>query len=379
MGRLELTLSPKNFHNHNCKRIQQGEVWVGFEPQGTILKSCICVGFHHAEKGIGAISHITGFRDDGGHHVHGALMELRKGLRRHGLEFSDCQCFLLGGAARARHVFDSIVQELQEQGIRYKALDILGNFHRKFVFEPAAGRITLYKKLQSEIADEAKKTYSSDRNYKCFHDPKRRLITGASLFFRNDLLLNAIGDVALPDLMKRAKRLHVWCAGCSNGMEAYSAGIIILDWLENRGLSSSGFKILGSDISAEALGTGQKGEYRVSEQGVRKNQTLFKKYTERIDAHNIRMGPELKSHITFKQRDIRIGSRRHLFELVICDHVMQYFSPEIQLEMLGPLANAVQPGGYAYISSPSPVIAEQIAQTYGFKILERHFYHKPRG
>jgi len=88
------------------------------------------------------------------------------------------------------------------------------------------------------------------------------------------------------------------------------------------------------------------------------------------------MGRRLKEVVYFKQRDITAGSRRHLFDLVICDHVLQYFSPEMQLEMLHSLATAVYPSAFLYVSSPSSMIAEELTGKFGFTRLARSFYGK---
>ncbi len=374
MRRVRLTITSENFRRHDGVRIQQGETWIGPEAQGTILKSCICIGFYQSERRIGAISHITDFHRQGGHHVTGALDALEAGLRDHGLRFSDCACFILGGATKARHVYDGVVAELTRRGIAFDELDVLGDFHRKFLFEPATGELLLYKKSQEEEAANSRSMYSSDRSFQCFHDPKRRLITGASLFFRNEHLIGFLQNTILPDLLGRGKRLHVWCAGCSNGMEVYSTAMLILEYLDRKGLTGVDFRILGTDISAEALDIARQGQYPLSERAQEAYQDLFRKYMERPDVNQVLVGPRLRKHVVFIQRDIREGSRQHKFDLIICDHVMQYFSADIQTEMLAPLVRAHMPGSFAYISSPSPIIREQMERTYHYQTLNRHLY-----
>jgi chemotaxis methyl-accepting protein methylase/chemotaxis receptor (MCP) glutamine deamidase CheD len=369
-----LTITTENFRRSDAVRIQQEKTWVGPEPQGTILKSCICVGFYQPDRRIGAISHITDFHRQGGHHVTGALEALEAGLRRHGLEFADCGCFVLGGATRARHVYDGVVAELTRLGIPFNELDVLGNFHRKFVFDPATGELFLFKKSQEEAVEDSRSIYSSDLSFQCFHDPKRRLITGASLFFRNESLIGFLQNTILPDLLEHGKRLHVWCAGCSNGMEVYSTAMLILEYLDRKGLTGVEFRILGTDISTDAIEVARVGRYPLSERAQETYHDLFRKYMVRSDANQVEAGDRLRRHVVFIQRDIREGSRQHKFDLLICDHVMQYFSAEIQTEMLAPLVRALLPGRFAYISSPSPVIREQMERVHGYRTLGRHLY-----
>jgi len=374
MQRVRLTITSENFRRSDAVRIQQGETWVGPEPQGTILKSCICIGFYQPERRIGAISHITEFHQHGGHHVAGALEALEKGLRKHNLALSDCTCFILGGTTTARHVYDGVVAELTRRGIAFEELDVLGNFHRKFVFDPGTGELLLLKKSQEEAVKESRALYSSDRSFQCFHDPKRRLITGASLFFRNEQLIGFLQNPILPDLLGQSKRLHVWCAGCSNGMEVYSTAMLILEYLDRKGLTGVDFRILGSDISDEAIEMARAGLYPLSERAQESYQDLFRKYMERPDTNQVLVGPRLRRHVVFVQRDIREGSRQHKFDLIVCDHVMQYFSADIQTEMLEPLVRALLPDRFAYVSSPSTIIREQMERTYGCRTVGRHLY-----
>lgn len=377
MKTLQLKIVSEDFHAHSAQRIQQGEVYVGTEEQGTILKSCTCIGFYNAGKSIAAISHITGFSQDAGHCAEGALQAMKKGLRKHGLDFSDCECFLIGGATRARYVFDQVEATLRAAGIRYKEFDILGDFHRKLMLDPKTGLITLYKKSSQAATQKARAMYSSDSSFKCFHDPKRRLITGASLFFRNASILKLIPEKVLPILLGQSNRLHVWCAGCSIGMEVYTVEMIILEYLTRNGHATDGFKVLGTDIAPDAIETAKRAEYPVSEKAAQTHKKYFDKYTTRLDRNTICMNPELTHRTTFMHRDLCQGSKNHKFEIIICDHVMQYFSAELQLEMLPSLTNALQPGGFAYISSPLPVLATELLDKQGYERVARHLYRKP--
>jgi len=77
-----------------------------------------------------------------------------------------------------------------------------------------------------------------------------------------------------------------------------------------------------------------------------------------------------------QQSEISAGSRRHRFDLVICDHVLQYFSPETQLEMLHSLATAVYPSAFLYASTTSSTIPEELTAKLAFTCLARSFYRK---
>lgn len=376
MGSVQLKIVHREFRKFKGTRIQQSEVSAGPDKQYTLLKSCVCVGFHHATKCLGAISHVTGLSSEGGHSVRGALRTMQRKLARFDVDLRECDCFVIGGTDRARHVYDQVVAELRAREIAYQELDVLGQAHRKILYDPATGIITLYRRSDDNMWAETRKIFSSDRPHSDFQDQRCRLIVGPSLFFRNESMLTHIKKDVLPTILKRGKRFHVWCAGCSIGMEVYSVAMIVLEWPRRHWKANVDFRILGTDISSEALEVASKGEYSVNERAMQSHPQLFRKYTERIGAHNVRMGRRLKEVVYFKQRDIGAGSRRHRFDLVICDHVLQYFSPEIQLEMLHSLATAVYPSAFLYVSSPSSIIPEELTAKLGFTCLARSFYRK---
>jgi chemotaxis protein methyltransferase CheR len=372
---LKFEVVPSAIQDYHSVRIQQGHVHVGPEPQQTYLRSCVCVGFYHPTRHLGALSHITGFSEHGGHAAPTAVREIESRLARYGLRLADCECFVIGGAAIARHVYDSAVHELRHRGLQFRELDVLGSFHRKLLLNPKDGKLELFKS-QTASSPQSEPTFSADSSLKCFHDHQRRLFTGASLFFRNPDLLQCLRDIVIPSVVRSFERCHIWCAGCSTGMEVYSVGMVALDSLARSRQAEFELRLLGTDISEEALAQGRLGEYLFTEQAKDSHTELFHRYCERVDARTVRIGAELRSRVSFRQRDIREGSRRHRFELVVCDHVLQYFTPEVQLEFLQGLLTGVRPGGFIYVSSPSNRIRDALLTSGEYEMLARSFYSR---
>ena len=373
MSALKFEIVPSVIKDYHSVRILQGQVHVGPEPQQTYLRSCVCVGFYHPTRHLGAISHITGFSEQGGHAAPAALREIEHRLAPHGVELADCECFVIGGAELARHVYDSAIRELRHRKLPFRELDVLGSFHRKLLLSPKDGNLQLFKS-QPATSAKADTTFSADPGLNCFQDRRRRLFTGASLFFRNPELLQCLRDVVIPSVVRTTECCHIWCAGCSTGMEVYSIGMVALDALAGSKKPQLNLRLLGTDVSEEALAQGRRGEYALSKRVEGNHANLFQRYSERIDSNTIRIGPELRSRVSFGKRDIRDGSRKHLFELVVCDHVLQYFTPEIQLEFLQGLRTGVRPGGFLYVSSPSSQIRETLLATGEYEMLARSFY-----
>lgn len=372
MSSVTLKTMRQQFHRFTARRVQQGQVAAGKTAMGTVLGSCVCVGFFHGAKRIGAISHITGFDCADAHSPAGALDALAAALENEGAAVAECACFVLGGSDKQRHVYHATAEELARRDIPFTELDVLGQWHRKLVFEPATGEVWLYKGETLHTASEGPEARAR------FQDPKRRISTGATVFFRNQPFLDFLCREGFPALLPEAGRFHIWCAGCSIGMEVYSLGMVALDWLRQHRREAD-FRILGTDISDEALQTARAGVYPMAMQHGTPYAGLLDRYTEALPNRQVRIGPVLRRAAVFKLRDIELGSRRHRFEVVVCDHVLQYFTEAQQYPLLQALSRALAPGGYLYVSTPSTDVARAIPKRFALESRGRHIYQKPAG
>ncbi len=115
MGSVLLKIVHRGFRKFKATRIQQSEVSAGPDKQYTVFKSCVCVGFHHATKYLGAISHITGFSSDGGHSARGALRAIQRKLARFGVDLRQCECFVISGTKRAIQSHSQLFKKYTEK------------------------------------------------------------------------------------------------------------------------------------------------------------------------------------------------------------------------------------------------------------------------
>jgi len=376
MSKLRLENVSVDFHRFATTRVQQGETVASHEPIGVILKSCVCAGFYHDGKKIGALTHITGFRKQEAHHAQGALDAVARELRREGLQLKDCECFIIGGADRSRHVYEDVISELTRRGLKPVFEDALGRYHRKAALDPATGIVTLYKRPDTSSSSAPIPSRSSDDSaYGRFSDPKRRVVTGASLLFRNARLLEAVRTTVVPYVLRHSRRFHIWCAGCSSGMEAYSVAMVVLNAFQTMGASIP-FKVLGTDISEDSIATAERGIYLQHSTIAARYAPVLSRYMEKREDRYVSAGALLRSIVSFQKRDIAAGSRRHRFEFVICDHVLQYFDTSTQWIFLESMASALQPGGFLYASTPSHVVQHEIPEHLNVKELERHLYQR---
>lgn len=370
MAPVTVTLATQDFRLAGEVHIAQNAFHVGPEPQYTVLRSCVCAGFYHTASRTGAISHYTGQDISGPASIRRMIDGIEAGFRARGIELADCTCFLIGGSERCPAPFHQVQRELRRRNISFQTYDHLGLFQRKLRFDPETGQLRLFKKPGAETTGY----YTPRETLQHFNDPASRIATGATVFFRNPELLAFLQDYVLPAATETG-RLHIWCAGCSIGMEVYSIAMVALDWIK-RHRAALEFRVLGSDISNDALDTARAGVYAVGKQVIDQYRPLMNAYMEPASPSTLRVGTELRRYALFKQRDIAEGSRRHLFELVVCDHVLQYFTETKQHEYIARLLHAVRPGFYAYISTPIAAVSRHIVSVHDCESVEKHFYRR---
>ena len=102
---------------------------------------------------------------------------------------------------------------------------------------------------------------------------------------------------------------------------------------------------------------------------LRKDLILFESHCELIECESTDEVDEVLEEI---------DSAGKIPALIICDHVMQYFTPDIQFEFLRRLAAAVRPAGFLYASTPSAQIADQTTTRFPFERIDR-LYVASRG
>lgn len=179
------------------------------------------------------------------------------------------------------------------------------------------------------------------------------LTTNVTKFFREKHHFDHLQRTVLPQLVARARRggqVRIWSAGCSNGQEAYSAALIILQMMPD--VLDHDFKILASDIDPNMVAEGRAGLYSdVAVEDVPaelKNRWLQK----------VRDGGELKWQVPEEARELVAFRELNLFarwpmkrpfDVIFCRNVAIYFDKDKQAELWARFANTLLPGGHLYI------------------------------
>lgn len=175
--------------------------------------------------------------------------------------------------------------------------------------------------------------------------------TNLTHFFRENHHFEHLTKTAIPEILEKNsknKRLRIWSAGCSSGMEPYSIAMTLRSAF--RDVDSWDAKILATDIDTNMLERGASGIYPSEEYDniPERFKNEFVKLNQQKD--EMVMSDKLKKLIHFKRLNfIEPWPVRGPFDIIFCRNVVIYFKKETQKIIFNQFANVLKTGQYLYI------------------------------
>lgn len=341
----------------------QGEVCVGTALMATYVGSCVAVIFYAQEKRIGGLTHITGFGPRGkAHHPDEAICKALRAMQKLGVNRNEIRCYLIGGSDSTEDILNQTQVELGRQGLRGVLIDTQGRYHRKLFFFPEKGEVYLrrkdsvsspVKRTQQErpvVSLRASNPIRGDENpHTVFCDVTQAKATTATRLFRNEEMFQALREIVLPPLFDDPRGLIpcIWSAGCSSGEETYSLAMVAANEFERRKRPMK-LRLFGTDINPDRLALARAAEYLCLPDTLEpKYRTLLSKYSHRQSA-SIAIDRRIRSCVHFGRFDIRARPKKHTFDFIVCNHVLQYYDMPGQLHILGNLTSVLRKNGHLY-------------------------------
>ncbi len=172
--------------------------------------------------------------------------------------------------------------------------------------------------------------------------------TNETYFFREGGHFDALRQWILPELFKRKRRVHIWCAGCSTGEEPFTLRILLA---EDQGVRWAGeADIIATDISSEVIEKARRGVYKQHAVRLVPPEMLVRYFTAAPDGSyrlcdEVREGVELRVHNLLRDQP-PAGP----FDVIFCRNVMIYFDKPTQKRLVDEyFAEALDPQGYLCI------------------------------
>ena len=184
-------------------------------------------------------------------------------------------------------------------------------------------------------------------------DERRRMIsaltTNVSHFFREAHHFDILRNEVFPPLISRLRengRVRIWSAGCSNGQEAYSIVMTLLDMAPD--VAGKDIRVLASDIDPIVLEKGRSATYDDhSISGIPAD--LAKKFLEQGQGGK-RLVPAVRNLISFRELNLHgPWPMKGQFDITFCRNVVIYFDPDAQNKLWKRFATALTPGGWLFV------------------------------
>lgn len=207
-------------------------------------------------------------------------------------------------------------------------------------------------------------------NFKQYHDRVLEDQTGKELsfllqaistnvtsFFREQKHFDFLEDRVVPEVLDQYNTtsertyIHLWSAACSTGQEPYSMAISLLENVSNP--SNYRIKVLGTDISHEALRSARRGVYR--EKDVEDMDKIVRdRYFEKIQKNGetmYRIKTRVRNlvkygHLNLNGRSFPFSKK---FDVIFCRNVTIYFDKPVVQNLINRFERYIKSGGYLFM------------------------------
>jgi chemotaxis protein methyltransferase CheR len=234
--------------------------------------------------------------------------------------------------------------------------DVFNNLRRFFFMKTGNSLsekkryLVLYRLAHLVGPDKEYKTYR-DLCQRVHSDPDgpeaERLITllttHFSYFFREPDHFDFFREV-LSRYGSRFHELRVWSAACSTGEEPYSLAITALDCL---GAEAIRIKILGTDVSSEAIDKARKGIYNESAIEGKMETGRIHRWFDRDQAGKYRVKPEVRALVRLKEFNLlEPFPFNKRFHVIFLRNVLYYLGQDARADLMKKLTASLVDGGY---------------------------------
>jgi len=160
----------------------------------------------------------------------------------------------------------------------------------------------------------------------------------------------------IPDLIDRRSNggaskipIRIWSAACSHGQEVYTIAIVLRELLGSA--EKYDIRLLGTDISPDAIARASRGIYNKIEMGRGIEAPLMARHFV-SHPEGWRVRDEIRALAAFRNANLlRDFSSLGQFDIIFCRNVAIYFSAEDKAHLFARMERSLAPDGYLIIGS----------------------------
>lgn len=196
-------------------------------------------------------------------------------------------------------------------------------------------------------------TLLEDQNHKEFTHFINAITTNLTSFFRENHHFEMLANEILPDIMQRnqsSKKIRIWSAGCSTGMETYSIAIVLKEIIPEH--QDWDVKILATDLDTNVIDTAAQGIYQADRVTGVSDERMARWFMQGQGANEdkLKVSKELRQMVTFKPMNLlQPFPFKGPIDIIFCRNVVIYFDKETQKVLFDRFANIHANSSYLFI------------------------------
>ncbi len=188
-----------------------------------------------------------------------------------------------------------------------------------------------------------------------------------SEFFRIPDKFDYLAANVLVPMLTKTRELRVWSAGCSNGAEPYSLAMLLEE------MAPLGrWSVLATDVDRTTLARAQRGDKYAPADVRNVSERRLARFFDR-DESGYRVKESLKQRVKFKVHDLLRDPFETGFHVILCRHVVIYFTEEAKDLLYRKIADSMVEGGVLFVGG-TEIIPR--AKEIGFETMGVSFYRK---
>jgi two-component system, chemotaxis family, CheB/CheR fusion protein len=203
----------------------------------------------------------------------------------------------------------------------------------------------------------------------------RDLLANVSGFFRDPGAFDILSAHVFPKLVRNRNLgtdpIRVWVPECSTGEEAYSLGIVLLEYVRSRKESETTLnpvQIFATELSENSLERARSGIYPEAALGKVSPERLKRFFAKMEGRYQI--NGETRDAFVFAKQDVTNDPPFSRLDLITCRNLRTYLNPALQRRVIPLLHYGLKPGGYLMLGGAGSLSAftdhfTQVEKKYG--------------
>lgn len=234
-----------------------------------------------------------------------------------------------------RKIFVLLRARMQIDFSNYKSSTVMRRIQRRMMVQKSEN-IDAYARFLQDNPNEIKALYAD-------------ILIHVTQFFRDPNSFKVLQDKVFPQLLKNRDihaPIRIWVPGCSTGEEAYSIGILLLEFLSQAGTKVP-IQIFATDISEQAIQKARNGFYPQDIEDVVSKERL-KRFFEKVSG-GYKVKKTVRDLCLFSRHDLTSDPPFSKIDLVSCRNVLIYFAAVLQKRVIPVLHYALRTGGFLFL------------------------------